>query len=742
MGLTVISDRDAVLNMSIHKCPQSTKAPAPTIQLTVMVPVYNAGAYLQRCLDSLAAQNVDGIEFICVNDGSTDSSSGMLETQAACDSRFRVIHQENGGYGKAMNTALDAARGTYVGIVEPDDWVEANMFSHLLHLAHETGADIVKANYCIERSSSCRANEKFHGIEEGCCAPPTKLPEYLQGSPSIWSAIYKRDWLNSSGIRFSETPGAAFQDLGFCIRTWLAARSLAITHAAPYHYWEDNPSGSSRKMEEGAWASFREFSLLADDFSKIPKESSTVRSLLVLRILATLRADYRSRIQETSKSFLLKYSHLLNEYFPIETLDQNTFTKNEWHDIQLLYQAPLTFPRKSKTRANLLQKLCSCRTEANHHAIRFLGLTFFIQRKRAFSRKPTGYQQAQRPFSHSEEARGGAPVPGTEASEAPLISVIIPVYNAADTLERCLSSILTSKVKSLEIICVNDGSKDSSGSILEEWSKRHACLKVISQANSGVSAARNAALKLITGKYTVFVDADDAVTPDYLANLLNAAHQYNADLIVCGYQHHLGQGETITNTPDFNFISNLSPLELMGLPASVCSHLYATRVIQQSNAECAQFPLGIRYGEDTAFHFSLFARCRRVAQISENGYHIYYTDASSNSRAASIVLDMIQATAWLAEQYRQQGNPPGCRECLLLYAAHTMRRIHSLARHQDQAQAAADMRAILRAENYAMEELLSIPSKYSQILKSILAGGSGQSLSYHFKRFKKWLRRK
>lgn len=362
----------------------SSSAPpvsASDIRVSVLVPVYNVANSLQRCLDSLAAQDCDSIEFICINDGSTDESASILDAKAAEDSRFRVFHQENSGYGKSLNKALELAGGTYIGIVEPDDWVEMNMFSHLINLAHTTGADIVKANYCIDRVNGCRPNEKFHGIAEGTCCKPAELPEYLQGSPSIWSAIYKRDWLNSSGIRFSETPGAAFQDLGFCIRTWLAARSIAITHATPYHYWEDNPAASSRKLEEGAWASFKEFSLLSGIFSRIPKEDRAVRSLLVLRILATLRADYRSRIRETSKSFLLKYSHLLNEHFPIETLDQNTFTKNEWYDLQLLYQAPLTFPRKSKTRATLLQRIVSYRKEANHHVFRFLGMTFLINRK-------------------------------------------------------------------------------------------------------------------------------------------------------------------------------------------------------------------------------------------------------------------------------------------------------------------------------------------------------------------------
>lgn len=352
------------------------------VKISVVVPVYNSAAYLQRCLDSLSAQMKVGIEFVCVNDGSTDTSASILDAQAAHDPRFRIIHKENEGYGKALNTAMKTARGIYIGIVEPDDWVEADMFSHLLGLAEKTGADIIKANYTIERKKISRPNEKFANYEEGACLAPANLPEYLSGAPSIWSAIYRREWLDERQIVFTETPGASFQDLGFCIRTWLSAGKIAITHKAPYHYWEDNPVSSSRRMEDGAWAAYHELSMLTKVYEGIPADAKAIRSYLVRRIFATLRADYRLRIRETVKSFLLKYSNLLKKNFPLETLQQDIFTKNEWYDLQLIYTTPLLFPRKSRTRANLLQRVFSIRREANSRILRILGMSFILPRRK------------------------------------------------------------------------------------------------------------------------------------------------------------------------------------------------------------------------------------------------------------------------------------------------------------------------------------------------------------------------
>ena len=251
-----------------------------------------------------------------------------------------------------MNVGLKAARGCYIGIVEPDDWVEPGMFQCLVELAQQHGADIAKANYYMEKNGRSIPSTKLNKIEAGVSHKPEGIPSFMEGAPCIWSAVYRREWLQEHGIDFSEAPGASFQDIGFYVRTWLKAGVIAVTHEAYYHYRENNKGASSRKKEEGDWAAYKEIELLADTFQTIPPEAVIIRSILVKRIFATMRADYRVRIQNAVKSFLLKYSNLLNRYFPRETLEQNFFTKNEWYDLQLIYTTPLLFPRKSRTRAN------------------------------------------------------------------------------------------------------------------------------------------------------------------------------------------------------------------------------------------------------------------------------------------------------------------------------------------------------------------------------------------------------
>lgn len=120
------------------------------IKVSVTVPVYNTAKYLRQCLDSLKAQTLKNIEFILVNDGSTDISGEICEEYAKKDSRFRVIHQKNGGLATARQTGLDNAHGEYVIVCDSDDWTEPDIYEKLYQKAKETNADIVLCGYYAE----------------------------------------------------------------------------------------------------------------------------------------------------------------------------------------------------------------------------------------------------------------------------------------------------------------------------------------------------------------------------------------------------------------------------------------------------------------------------------------------------------------------------------------------------------------------------------------------------------------
>ena len=116
-------------------------------KVSVVIPVCNVETYLRECLDSALAQTLRDIEIICVDDGSTDSSPAILDEYAAKDSRVKVIHKPNGGYGHTMNVGMDAATGEYFAILESDDIIKPNMYEVLYGLAKANDVDVIKSDH-------------------------------------------------------------------------------------------------------------------------------------------------------------------------------------------------------------------------------------------------------------------------------------------------------------------------------------------------------------------------------------------------------------------------------------------------------------------------------------------------------------------------------------------------------------------------------------------------------------------
>ena len=115
----------------------------------------------------------------------------------------------------------------------------------------------------------------------------------------------------------------------------------------------------------------------------------------------------------------------------------------------------------------------------------------------------------------------------------PKISVIVPVYKVEPYLRKCLDSIINQTYRNLQIILVDDGSPDNCGAICDEYASKDSRIEVIHQENGGVSAARNAGLKLAAGDYIGWVDSDDWIEPDMYAYMLENMQKYEADIAVC-----------------------------------------------------------------------------------------------------------------------------------------------------------------------------------------------------------------
>lgn len=217
------------------------------IKVSIIIPVYNMEKYLLRCLESVMFQTLKEIEIICINDGSTDGSLQILLDCAKEDSRIIVIDKLNTGYGNSMNVGLERANGEYVGIVESDDFVRTEMFEKLYESAKCQSAEIVKSNYYNYFTTSTERTEYFESLKDckyNQIIEPLQDYKVFFSSPSIWSAIYSRDFLNKYKIRFLNTPGASYQDTSFFFKTCFCAKKIYLLEDAFLYYWLDNENSS------------------------------------------------------------------------------------------------------------------------------------------------------------------------------------------------------------------------------------------------------------------------------------------------------------------------------------------------------------------------------------------------------------------------------------------------------------------------------------------------------------------
>lgn len=218
-------------------------------KVSVLVPVYNVEKYLKECLESLINQTLPDIEIICINDGSTDNSSQILQEYRFKDKRIKIINKKNSGYGASMNIGLEAAAGEYIGIVEPDDFADLKMFEELYNIALKNNADIVKSDFYDYLTKEKRAR-KAGRIKKNKCGKVFSIKDdcsILKIMPTIWSSIYKREFLEENDIKFLETPGASYQDTSFSFKTLSTAKRIIFTPKSYLYYRNDNANSSVKQ---------------------------------------------------------------------------------------------------------------------------------------------------------------------------------------------------------------------------------------------------------------------------------------------------------------------------------------------------------------------------------------------------------------------------------------------------------------------------------------------------------------
>lgn len=228
-------------------------------KVSIIMPTYNVEKYFRQCIESVINQTLKDIEIIPVDDGSPDNCGKIMDEYAQNDPRIKPIHQQNGGYGKAVNAGILVATGEYIGIVETDDYCNPEMFEILYNHAKNLNADVCKAGFCKYNSQAKNTEEinikwqdEIQNIEEYPNDKTFKIREFprlFMFHASIWSNIYKTEFLKEKNIFINGTRSASYQDFPFMAEVMCKADKIAVVHEYLYHWRVETAQNSSTNQK-------------------------------------------------------------------------------------------------------------------------------------------------------------------------------------------------------------------------------------------------------------------------------------------------------------------------------------------------------------------------------------------------------------------------------------------------------------------------------------------------------------
>lgn len=233
------------------------------------MPSLNVVNYIEEAIESVRTQTLQEIEIICIDAGSNDGTWEILTKLAAIDERIVLRHSNRKSYGYQVNLGIDMAKGEYIAVLETDDYVDSSMYEELYEKAVLHNCDYVKSDYYaywtqdngkrfFVKKKIFLKNELYESVIEPKLYCETATEDWY-----LWTGIYKRKFLRNYNIRLSETPGAAFQDIGFLFQANIRAKRVLYLKERYYRYCLDR-DGASTNSGKGLQYSYQEFSRMCE----------------------------------------------------------------------------------------------------------------------------------------------------------------------------------------------------------------------------------------------------------------------------------------------------------------------------------------------------------------------------------------------------------------------------------------------------------------------------------------------
>ena len=460
------------------------KDPITTPKVSVIIPVFNVENYLKDCLESLLNQTMPDFEVLCMDDGSTDGSIDLLTLYSRLDSRIKVFFGENEGAAVQRNRGIDASVGEYLYFMDSDDMAVDTLLEKTYSAAIRANADVVAFDINaldmqtgkLQGQKYCfrKANAPVGKSVFSVVDAPDRI--FQISNPSPWTKLIRREFVLRKHLRY--------QNLQNTNDAFFAHMSMA----------------------------------LADRITLLDEQLYIYR----IGMTSNIQSKKEKEPECAVEAYMAIYHRLVEER--IFTLCEKSWVA------ELLAILCFTLKTVSSRQAykKLYQRLCQPDVVATGylaHEEDFYPDRYHYNLVKKFLSSPIK-------FADADERDAKVLIPGN--CQNPVVSVIIPVYNVEEYLADCLTSIQNQTLKDIEIICVDDGSTDSSLSILCQAAEADPRICVLVQKNSGLSAARNTGIQAARGKYLYYLDSDDMLEPDALQFLIDTVEGNDLECILFG----------------------------------------------------------------------------------------------------------------------------------------------------------------------------------------------------------------
>ena len=453
-------------------------------KVSVIMPVYNAKDYIERCLDSVCNQTLDNIEIICVNDASTDNSIEILKEYAKKYSNLKVIDcAENGGESKARNIGLENATGEYLAFVDNDDTIDLDFYEKLYAKAKETNADIVKGDVKVFNYENKEVKPYFYDMNDKLSMFTDKMFFCMYW----WTAIYKRELIINNAIRLPENMILG-GDIVFLNNAVEKANKVEVVHNIHYNYYRRENSGDSKTLS----------------LKKI-------------------------------KSVLMAYNEVLNNINKLEDISFEAYN----YIYAMFFSGILSSIYRSETF--LGKELCADCAYKLYRECKYK-LSLEMNLEQSYNKKIVDLlknQQEKDRLINSVDVYGNTrdkiilnKLRDSIKNKAmkPLISIITVCYNEPNLEETC-KSIVNQESQDFEWIVIDGGSNKKTLDIFEKYKSR--INYFVSEKDSGIYNAMNKGILASKGEYLLFLNAGDCLFDSQNLKLTTEKFDKNNDVIYC-----------------------------------------------------------------------------------------------------------------------------------------------------------------------------------------------------------------